>query len=282
MKSSSLLCRRTSSLIQENGYRRVASWLSAPGLVITLLLFYSCNTTDCCVEQVDPATKPCRTLLVIGDDRSGSADEVRDLTEADYQRMIEAVNKLGGGTVATLIIGNAIPPDMESMRLDLRSPSPLFLVPERECCKLEYINKLTDQNKSITASNKKMREQNTGKSQEYLSTLRDKVIGYRPDKVDLTDIDDALRRVNLIVNEPAYRDFEHVVVALFSDGINQPRSNRIEPVRNKLEPARSIQLWLVGWRDPSVFSGISGVQQFEGKQGLMAQLEKLSCNTKTP
>ncbi len=60
-----------------------------------------------------------KTLLVIGDDRSGSTGDIRKLEQTDYENLLQIIGEKGGGTVAVLLIGNPMPQSRQPYFLNL-------------------------------------------------------------------------------------------------------------------------------------------------------------------
>jgi len=54
-------------------------------------------------------TGQCKTLIVIGDDRSGSANVIRRLTEDEYSKIMNIINDKGCGVMSIVLIGNPKP-----------------------------------------------------------------------------------------------------------------------------------------------------------------------------
>ena len=64
---------------------------------------------------------------------------------------------------------------------------------------------------------------------------------------------------------------------LFTDGVNEPkRSGKIVKITQELNLPDNAELFLIGWKDTSVFSGIE-FNEFEGKEGLFSYLEDFDC-----
>jgi Mg-chelatase subunit ChlD len=101
------------------------------------------------------------------------------------------------------------------------------------------------------------------------------VVEYRPSGNDHTDLNDALRRINILCNEPQYRDYEKIVVALLSDGKNQPRNNTVEPIVEELTNAK-IQLLLVGWDQPVTCFKNTKPEILSSKNGIFEIINNLN------
>jgi hypothetical protein len=193
-----------------------------------------------------------KTLLIIGDDRSGSTSDIRKLTAEEYQMLFESVAKNGGGAVAVCLIGNPLPQSREPFILPLASlENPIPYNPKDTRLTLSQKKVIRKKNAAIAENNQQKLNQNKTAIGDFLAKeINPKVVEYRPSGKDYTDINDALRRINILCNEPQYRDYDKIVVALLSDGKNQPRDNRVEPIVEQLNNTR-IQLLLVGWNQPT-------------------------------
>lgn len=220
-------------------------------------------------------TRPCKTLIVVGDDRSGSATEIRRLDSLDYKKVMQAICDNGGGAFACVIIGNPSPQNKQSFRTTFNLP-----LPHKQKVKgatLSQDEAVMLENKQIDIDNQQIKAENAAKVQEFTRVISEKVIQYQPDKKDLTDIDDALYHINTILNEPTYADYDNIIVALFCDGINQPRGSKIEPITQKLGSQKDFQLYTIGWKDPSIFTGVKNMASFDSKEGFIETVRKISC-----
>ena len=67
------------------------------------------------------------------------------------------------------------------------------------------------------------------------------------------------------------------MVVLFTDGVNEPkRSGRIEKIKTKLALPDNAELFLIGWKDTSIFDGAE-LNEFEGKEGFFSYIEDFDC-----
>lgn len=240
----------------------------------------SCNNNNTeSTQNISPPTDQvphCKTLLVVGDDRSGSASEIRRLEIDDYKQMMTTICEKGGGAFASVIIGNPDPQNKQTFRktFDLQKQ-------HKEKIKgatLSQDEQVNNENKKIDAENQQLLAANAAKCEDFCNIINANVINYKPANKDLTDINDALAHINTLINEPTYSDYDNIVVTLFCDGVNQPKSSKVEPITVKLESQKSFTLYLIGWKDRSIFDYIPNKAFFDSKDGLIETLKKLSCN----
>ena len=220
-----------------------------------------------------------KTLLVIGDDRSGSTNDIRKLTADEYREIFEKVSETGGGAVAVCLIGNPLPQSREPFSLPLKALENIKpFDPKDHSLTLSQKNVLRKKNEEIVRQNQSVIAKNKSDVQEFIKIkLIPNVTDYKPSGQDQTDLDDAIGRINTLINEPQYKDFEKIIVVMVSDGINQPESNKIKPITNKLSNKRT-EIFLVGWEGPEdVFDGMT-VSKLSSKDGLIQIINNLKIN----
>lgn len=218
------------------------------------------------------SNEACQTLLVIMEDRSGSTNDHRKFTEQDYQSLAGHFAREHSGTIALRAIGNVAPQDREFFRLKFPPLFDALLVPGDET--LSEKGKVVRQNKRIASINDSLRQANLAKVAGLMHTIKNKIIGYRPAGKDLTDVAEALTHLNAIVNEATFKNYQNVVVVLASDGKHD--ASRVT-LKGLFSPARPVDMYLIGWKDPAVFEGIGGVQSFESKDGFLNWWESFRC-----
>lgn len=220
-------------------------------LILLLLLFMvSCNSETTTQNQSGNVLKPTdyfKTLLIIGDDRSGSTNDIRKLDAKEYKTLISAIAKKGGGTVAVCLIGNPLPQSKEPFILEL---DPLEKItpydPKSTDLTLTQKGAIKAKNDKIIAGNKKILTAIDGKINNFITgSIAPNIIGYKPSGQDHTDLDDALRRINTMVNESRFNNYQKIIIAIFSDGKNQPQAPVI-PITSKIIKGNAT-VYLVGW-----------------------------------
>ncbi|MBL7558296.1 hypothetical protein JAO71_00660 [Olleya sp. YSTF-M6] len=253
---------------------------------ILLLTFLAITLTSC----VDGASKAhsamqeedipdCKIMIILGDDRSGSSQSIQKLDKTDYEAVIDIINQNGHGYFASTIIGNPAPNSKEIFRLKVSALKPYEDILTSENPTLTEQAKQKKHNEKIKAKNEKIKKKNQSRLKSFLSkTLESSILGYKPHKGnDITNIDLAFGHINKLLKEPNIEDYDKVIVALFTDGVNEPvRSGKIVDIKNNLELTDNAELYLVGWKDTSVFGGIE-INEFEGKEGFFSYLEDFEC-----
>lgn len=221
----------------------------------------------------------CKIMFVLGDDRSGSSQSIQKLNKEDYKAVIDIINENGNGYFTSTILGNPAPNSKEIFRLKVSALKPYENILTSDNPTLTEQAKQKKHNEKIKAKNSKIKKKNESRLNTFLSkTLETSILGYKPYKgKDITNIDLAFDHINKLLKEPNIEDYDKIIVALFTDGVNEPvRSGKIEPIKNQLELPDNAELYLIGWKDASIFSGIE-INQFEGKEGFFSYLEDFEC-----
>ncbi|WP_299884452.1 hypothetical protein [uncultured Lacinutrix sp.] len=221
----------------------------------------------------------CKIMIILGDDRSGSSQSIQKLNKEDYKAVIDIINENGNGYFASTILGNPAPNSKEIFRLKVSALKPYENILTSDNPTLTEQAKQKKHNEKIKAKNAKIKKKNESRLNTFLSkTLETSILGYKPYKNnDITNIDLAFEHINKLLKEPNIEDYDKIIVALFTDGVNEPKRNgKIEKISNMLELTDNAELYLVGWKDTSVFSGIE-INQFEGKEGFFSYLEDFEC-----
>lgn len=219
-----------------------------------------------------------KTLIVVGDDRSGSTSEIRKLNENDYREIMKIINDLGGGTFAISIIGNPPPDDRQCFRLNIQDQKAKETIITSKNPTYTELGKQNKYENQIDAHNDSIRKTNLENIENFISsTISPKVIGYKAYKNQpLTSIDNSFQHINTLVNETDFKNYDNIVVVLFCDGINEPyTSGKIEKINEKLKLPSNAWLYLIGWKDKSYFEGISKIESIDDGAGLISKLKNL-------
>jgi len=221
----------------------------------------------------------CKIMIILGDDRSGSSQSIKKLDADDYKTVIDIINENGNGYFASTIIGNPAPNATEIFRLKISALKPYENIITSDHPTLTEQAKQKKHNEKIKAKNEKIKKKNASRLNKFLSqTLEKSIMAYKPYKGnDITNIDLAFNHINKLLKEPNIDDYDKIIVALFTDGVNEPkRSGKIVDIENKLQLTDNAELYLVGWKDTSVFDGME-INEFEGKEGFFSYLEDFEC-----
>ncbi len=250
-------------------------------LYLLTILVLSCggNNSKSHTAVAEEEIPDCKIMIILGDDRSGSSQSIKKLNKEDYKGVIDIINENGNGYFASTIIGNPSPNSTEIFRLKVSALKPYENILTSENPTLTEQAKQKKHNEKIKARNEKIKKKNASRLNTFLSkTLETSILGYKPYKgKDITNIDLAFDHINKLLKEPNIEDYDKIIVALFTDGVNEPnRSNKIEPIKNQLQLPDNAELYLVGWKDTSVFDGTE-INQFEGKEGFFSYLEDFEC-----
>ncbi|WP_348713235.1 hypothetical protein [Tenacibaculum sp. 190524A05c] len=221
----------------------------------------------------------CKIMIVLGDDRSGSSESIQKLNKEDYKAIVDVINQNGSGYFTSTIIGNPAPNSKEIFRLKVSALKPYKNILTSEHPTLSEQAKQKKYNDKIKAKNEKIKKKNASKLNSFLSkTVETSILGYKPNKgKDITNIDLAFEHINKLLKEPNVEDYDKVMVVLFTDGVNEPRrSGKIEEIKTKLALPDNAELFLIGWKNTSIFEGIE-FSEFEGKEGFFSFMEDFDC-----
>ena len=233
---------------------------------------------DTTATQYNQSTGYFKTLLVIGDDRSGSTTDIRKLTREDYVYLINAIGQKGGGTVAVSLIGN---PKAESREPYIMNLSTLHNItpfdPKDTRLTLTQKGQLKNANEKITKENETLIQQNSTTMEEFISnSVQPAILNYKALGADMTDLDDALARINTLINEPQYKEYDKIIIALISDGKNQPKS-KIMDITSKITNQKA-ELYLVGWETSTDCFKDLNFHILSAKDGLFENINNLKIN----
>jgi hypothetical protein len=254
------------------------NWLSSrleQTIVLSLLLLAGCYNPD---KPVNSQANPdifFKTLLVIGDDRSGSTSDIRKLTKEDYRMLFETIGSKGGGAVAVCLIGNPSPQKREPYSLSLKTLNNIqYYDPKDPGLTLTEKGNLKAQNENTRKLNEgKLNAQRNEINSFITKELESNVIKYIPSGPDDTDLDDAIDRINTLIHEPLYTEFDKIIIALISDGKNEPHS-RITPIKSKLS-APNAELFLVGWETATECFTVRNTHKMSSKDGFIEMINNL-------
>lgn len=250
-----------------------------PNLFLTLsLMFSACNPDPPASASHEPAPEVVnykKTLLVIGDDRSGSTSNIRKLTEQDYKTLFNAVNEKGGGTVAVCLIGN---PQAQNREPYMQNLTPMQQVqaydPKDTHLTLTEKSKIKLRNDKINVANQQVLQANTDNINRFIEDpVKKNILDYHPAGVDHTDLDDAISRINTLVNEPGYRNYDNIIVVMVSDGRHQPGKGE-KPVSATLAHPKA-KVYLVGWETPVTCFGSAEINKFSSKDAMITEVKNL-------
>lgn len=238
-------------------------------LVFATIILISCNNQTQTTTAVSDQPAYFKTLIVIGDDRSGSTTDIRKLDSIDYQTIISSIAKKGGGAVAVCLIGNPQPQSKEPYIIYLEPLEiPKAFDPKDTELTLSQKGAFKINNEKIIAKNNLILSEVQTKTTHYIKhTLIPNIINYKASGADFTDLDDAFTRINTLINETQYKDFERIIVAILSDGKNQP-GIKSKPITAKINHPKA-EIFLVGWKTGTeCFEGLT-IENLSEKSGLI-------------
>ena len=231
-------------------------------------------------QQANPVGKNesyFKTLLVIGDDRSGSTSDIRKLTANDYRILIDAIGAKGGGSVAVCLIGNPKPQNREPYFLPLGTLEKVsaYDVKSNDLT-LTQRGQIKIANDKIVARNQEIMRGQAKNITDFLNTkIMTNVIAYIPPVgKDQTDINDAVGRINTLVHEPQYEGYDKIIVAMLSDGKNEPTGNKVIPIANKIQHPL-VEFYLIGWETATTCFVGRKVNLMSSKDGFIENIKNL-------
>lgn len=228
------------------------------------------------VNAVGPNDGYFKTLLVIGDDRSGSTSDIRKLTGEDYRILMESIGSKGGGAVAVCLIGNPKPQSREPYVLSMGILENLAIYDSRSNdLTLTKRGQLKNVNDKIRDRNQEFLKGQTKKITEFLNAkISPNVIAYAPLGKDQTDLNDAVGRINTLVHEPQYDGYDKIIVVLLSDGKNEQTGTTAKPIVNKIKHPQT-EFYLIGWETATTcFEGMR-ISQMSSKDGFLEIIKNL-------
>ena len=213
-------------------------------------------------------------ILIIGDDKSGSTKNQRQLSAEEYRTIIDEYSKKYSGVIAVRVIGNPASQNLEFFRF---KPKPTYIVPDLNTIAKKYnltltnrawakkeIEKITKKNDSISNSNSKGINQ-------FIINITNSILNYKPNGKDVTDINDFLDHLNVLINEPQYKG-KKIDIILQSDGVHDANKKTVTPLKFEMP----VRLYLIGWKNKEVFQGDKlKINYFESKDGLLESLSDI-------
>jgi len=207
------------------------------------------------------------SLLVIGDDRSGSTSVNRKLTKDEYEEVFKNFIKSSYGTIAVRVIGNPKNDNLEFHRLKVLPSYKKILIDESKDPTLTERGKINLRNKQIVIKNDSIKQINEEHLNSFLDKIDENVINYKKAGKDLTDINDIFSHLNDIVNESEYKKAKKITIVLLSDGIHDATKEKVNKINFDDKP---VEIHLIGWKDKSVFSlDDSKINCYESKDGFL-------------
>lgn len=248
---------------------------------ILFLCFQSCEENKPKTHTISSQEEipSCKMMMIVGDDRSGSSGSIQKLSKEDYAALIDVIKINGHGYFSSTIIGNPAPNAKEIFRVKIKALKEYQNILTSDNPTLTELAKQKKHDEKIKLKNEKIKKSNEKKISSFLTkTIATHIEGYKPYKgKDITNIDLSFEHINKLLKEPNVEDYDKVIVILFTDGVNEPkRSGKIVKITQELNLPDNAELFLIGWKDTSVFSGIE-FNEFEGKEGLFSYLEDFDC-----
>lgn len=218
----------------------------------------------------------CKSLLIIAEDRSGSTSDHRKLTSNDYLTIFKAFENNYSGQIAVRIIGNPAPQEKEFFILNLKELKPYLKMDNKDML-LSEKTVLRNKNQKIAIENEKITQSNLEKIKVFINEkINPKVVKYKPYKnKDVTDIADALHHIETKVNEPTFANYNKIQVLIISDGIHD--AYKLKKALSLKLPANT-ELYIIGWKDKTVFSKVKNIENFESIDGFIEYFKNSKCN----
>ena len=260
-----------------------------PVLVIFFLLS-SCNTnttnTDKTKKKVEkteiaekidfPKVKQCKSLLIIAEDRSGSTQDHRKLSEENYSKLLRQFTKNKFGQIAIRIIGNPPPAEREFFILRIDPLKKYKPVPPKSA-KMSVRAAVISQNKKIKKENKEIIAKNDHKITNFIKEIiQPKIIQYKPYRnKDITDIKDALEHLQIKTSESLFSSYDNIDVLLISDGKHD--ASKLKSPLN-FEPKNPVNLYLIGWNENKDVFKVKNIEEYDSFDSFMEAYYEKKCN----
>lgn len=213
-------------------------------------------------------------ILIIGDDRSGSTKNQRQLSEEEYKSIIENYINKYSGVVAVRVIGNPAAQNLEFFRY---KPKPTYIVPDLNSIAKKYNLTLTNRalaKKDIDALKKKndsIANLNSKGINQFIVSINNSILNYKPNGKDLTDINDFLDHLNVLINEPQYKG-KKIDIILQSDGVHDANKKPVTTIKFEMP----VRLFLIGWKNKTIFQGSKLITNYyESKEGLLESITEI-------
>ncbi len=221
-------------------------------------------------------SKKCKALFVMMEDRSGSTSDHRKLSKQDYSELIHSFMDKNYGQFAVRVIGNPRPDEREFYILRIKPFKNYITVPKSSNAKMSEIQAAINKNKKIKAENENIQKQNDERVNNFIENVISKhIIAYKPYKRDLTDIEEALTHLQIKTSEAIFNNHP-IDVLIISDGKHDATR-----LKHKLTyvPKNNINLYLIGWKDKSVFSKINKIDEYDSFDSFIEAYEETNhCN----
>lgn len=216
----------------------------------------------------------CKTLLLIAEDRSGSAQGSRKLTLEDYQTLGNHFQENYTGQMVVRTVGNPSPNQRNFYTFPIRDFKKEKMIDSK--AKMSVQAAIRKQNINIRKNNAlKVKKDKTRLNEFFEKTISKNVINYSPYKgKDVTDVAEALSHVQKKINEPTFDDYDKIMVVIISDGVHSANKLKEELSFNT---DQNIELYLINWVDLKVFSNHE-FRSFEGIDGFKNYFLEQGCN----
>ncbi|HYC39588.1 MAG TPA: hypothetical protein VEB63_03795 [Chitinophagaceae bacterium] len=216
--------------------------------IVASVCLLSCNgaAQNCANVKLTPSDlvkkKTKYVLFLIADDRSGSTSnpgQPARLNVDQYNALVqEFLNRGYSGQFAVRIIGNTQNSGFETA---LEFERGFKEIPVDEHKRLSEKAVIRCKNQLIRDTNQKILSRKNHAVRTFMSNVvQNRVLNYRPNGPDRTDIYTALRDIELKMNIGA--SFDKIIVVIFSDGVD---SNRRPLQLNSGQ--KPFDLVLIGW-----------------------------------
>ena len=234
------------------------------------------KTDNTMFEVDDSSINKCESLLIIAEDRSGSTTNHRKLNKDDYQKIFDRFNATYYGQIAVRIIGNPAPEDQDFFTIKIDPPKKYYKIKKKDPL-LSEKTVLRNKNKVIEEENQKIDANNKNKITNFIKDeIEPKIINYKPyNNKDVTNIEDALSHIQKKVHEPTFKNYQNIHVLIISDGVHD--SGKLKE-KLSLDLPQNANLYIIGWKDISIFDNIKNKDVFEAKDGFIEYYNELNCN----
>lgn len=215
-----------------------------------------------------PALRPVPggPLVVVCDDRSGSMVEHQPLTKANYAKLAALLDGPGGGVLAVRAVGD--PAQVDFIRLELQARYlPLPALPDDP--KLSELALHRRQNAYIGHLNDSIASVNKARTMAFMEKVERDVIAYAPKGKDITDVQEALRHVRDLLQEPAFAQCQRLVLVA-SDGVDDAHKG---PWEFDLRAPAGTEVFVTHWNSPNRLTG-PAPRTLESVDGFLHYLEQ--------
>jgi hypothetical protein len=259
-------------------------------LVLTIIIFLliSCNNTDTkkhigkTITNPETSTKvkfptinQCKSLLIIAEDRSGSTQDHRKLSEEDYGKLLHQFTKNNYGQIAIRIIGNPPPAEREFFILRIDPLKKYKPVPPKSA-KMSVRAAIISHNKKINKENKEIIVKNDNKINNFIKDIiKPKIIQYKPYRnKDITNIKDALEHLQIKTSESIFSSYDNIDVLLISDGKHD--ASKLKSPLN-FEPKNPVNLYLIGWKENKDVFKVKNIEEYDSFDSFIEAYYEKNC-----